>query len=305
MIPRYGLAGVTAFLVAALVLPIVHAVAVKCKLYDQPGELKIHERPIVRLGGIAIACGLIAGILFSGSRHDNWAMFLVALSLLWFVSLIDDLFGLAPITRFCAQTISALILWQAGWRIRLVGIAAVDAVIAILFVVLMVNSFNMLDGMDGLAAGVGIIIALGYIPICAHTGTNRGIVLAASLGGAALAFLILNFPPARIFMGDSGSTVLGFVLAAVTLNVVAGQTRAAMLPLIAPALFVAVPLADALFAIVRRLRNRRSPFVGDRSHFYDLLLKRGWSTRQVALFSYAVTGVLVMLGVLQSHLLHL
>ncbi|HWG58393.1 MAG TPA: MraY family glycosyltransferase [Candidatus Acidoferrales bacterium] len=300
MTDRYWIGALGAFGACTIALPIVQAAAARRKLYDQPGHLKIHDHPIVRLGGVGILLGLVVGVCAGRTGPgDSWSQYFAALGLLWLISFVDDVRGLSPLTRLVAQASSALLLWHAGWRFAVTGVPALDAVLTVLFVVLMVNSFNMLDGMDGLAAGIGLIIALGYIPLLAAAGEQGGVLLAAAFSGACAAFLVRNFPPARIYMGDCGSTVLGFVVASLSLSYASGA-RAGVWSLVIPVLFAAVPVCDAFCAILRRMKSKTSPFLGDRSHFYDLLLKRGWSARKVALVSYAVTFALVMIGFLQT-----
>lgn len=299
MTERDWIATLAAFGICTIALPIVQVIAERRKVYDQPGYLKIHDQPIVRLGGVGILLGLVAGVFAGGATSSgSWAQYFAALGLLWLISFVDDIRGLSPLVRLGAQTVSALLLWQAGWRLDLLGVPVLDGAITVFFVVLMINSFNMLDGMDGLAAGIGLIIALGYIPLLAGAGQRGGVLLAAAFIGAGGAFLMRNFPPARMYMGDCGSTVLGFVVASLSLSY-AGTARAGVWSLVIPLLFAALPMCDAFCAIARRVKRRTSPFLGDRGHFYDLLLKKGWSARKVALVSYAVTFALVMIGFLQ------
>jgi UDP-GlcNAc:undecaprenyl-phosphate/decaprenyl-phosphate GlcNAc-1-phosphate transferase len=160
-----------------------------------------------------------------------------------------------------------------------------------------VFAFNFLDGADGLAAGVTGVIALAYI---IFPGTALGVVgyaVAWSLLAACCGFLLFNFPPAKIFMGDSGSEVLGFSVAFLGLDFITAKApNAAATALLFPLLVAALPLADAFFAILRRLDSGRSPLLGDRRHFYDLLLERGWPARRVAIACYLLTALLAGLA---------
>ena len=160
-----------------------------------------------------------------------------------------------------------------------------------------VFAFNFLDGTDGLAAGVTATIASAYLLFPGAALGALGYALAWSLLGASAAFLLFNFPPAKIFMGDSGSSTLGFCVAFLGLDFVAAKSvNAAATALIFPLLVAALPLADALLAILRRLKSGRSPFQGDRRHFYDLLLAAGWTTRRVAITGYLLTALLAGLA---------
>ncbi|MFZ0523345.1 MAG: MraY family glycosyltransferase [Candidatus Acidiferrales bacterium] len=162
-----------------------------------------------------------------------------------------------------------------------------------------VFAFNFLDGADGLAAGVTSVIAFAYILFPGGALGPIGYALAWSLLGASAAFLVFNFPPAKIFMGDSGSSALGFSVSFLSLDFIASKganATAAPTALIFPLLVAALPLADAVFAILRRLESGRSPFQGDRRHFYDLLLAAGWAARRVAITCYLLTALLAGLA---------
>ncbi len=290
------IAGATALIVGIIMLPIIRAVAARLHLYDSSGPLKIHTQPIPRLGGAALTLALMAGMLVSGiSVFPSWATFSLALATIWATSLVDDLRGLSPRVRLAAQLGAAFLLWQSGWRLPISGSTALDLAATCLFVAIFVNAFNMLDGADGLAGGVAGIVALGYIVLFRGAVTSLGSVVAWSVLGSCMGFLLFNFPPAKIFMGDSGSTVLGFVIAFLGLDFYHSHNVPSP-RLLVPLVFAGLPLLDVLFAVLRRLRKGASPFAGDRRHFYDLLLQRGWSARRVAFCSYAATGVLVIVG---------
>lgn len=280
------------FAVGVTVLPVVRAAAERWQLYDPYGPLKIHTRPISRLGGLATLLALLAGTWVAGQQSLQ-ALYSAAM-LVWIIGILDDVRAVSPGLRLLVQAAAATLLWVSGLRIvSLPGFLGFIAVV--FFVLLVVNAFNMLDGADGLAAGVAAVIAAGYIFLTASAGTAVSAVLGWSLLGWCLSFLMFNFPPASIFMGDSGSTVLGLVIAYLGLDF-SCRSKTPGNHLLVAVLFAGVPLLDAILAVLRRVRGSASPFQGDRRHFYDLLLERGWSPAQVALCSYAVTGVLVGVG---------
>jgi UDP-GlcNAc:undecaprenyl-phosphate/decaprenyl-phosphate GlcNAc-1-phosphate transferase len=160
-----------------------------------------------------------------------------------------------------------------------------------------VRSFNFLDGADGLCAGVAGIIAAAYLIMPGFALSSLGSTVAWSLLGVSVGFLVSNFPPARIFMGDSGSTVLGFSAAFLAFDFCrANATTARGLALAFPILTAALPLLDGILAVLRRLHEKRSPLLGDRRHFYDLLLELNWSPRRVALTIYALTAAMCILA---------
>jgi UDP-GlcNAc:undecaprenyl-phosphate GlcNAc-1-phosphate transferase len=186
------------------------------------------------------------------------------------------------------------VLWCAGWQTDWFKAPMLDLAATCLVFAFFINAVNMLDGADGLAAGIAAIGAIGLI--IARGDSPSTLVMAGCLAAACTAMLLFNFPPASIFMGDSGSTLVGRLAGVLVLQTSPvepgfGQT----LPLLA---FFMLPLGDAGLAIVRRLRTRNSPLRGDRRHYYDLLLQRGWPIRSVLAVSYALTAVLVSTGLL-------
>jgi UDP-GlcNAc:undecaprenyl-phosphate GlcNAc-1-phosphate transferase len=283
-----------ALIPTVLVLPGLLYLAARFELYDSPGPLKVHNQAKPRLGGVAMLVGMLASASAAvWSGHPFSWTFLLALL---------DLYGLSPLVRLTAQVCAALLIWSAGSQVHVMVSPIRSALVAILFTVLFVNAFNMLDGSDGLAAGVAAIIASGYILVNVQANNSRDAAIACSLLGVTLGFLLFNFPPAKIFMGDSGSTMLGLIIAFLGLSLCRDQTY--LCPrLLIPLLFAALPLVDAMAAIVRRVRRKTSPFKGDREHAYDLFLQRGWSAGRVAFSCYLITTVLVALGVAASSIL--
>jgi UDP-GlcNAc:undecaprenyl-phosphate/decaprenyl-phosphate GlcNAc-1-phosphate transferase len=284
----------TSFCTTCAMLPIILRFARKHELYDPSGPLKIHTTPTPRLGGAAITAGLLAGTAVSAVGATGSVLVYFSLLLVWVAGLIDDLFGLSPSVRLIIQAAAGVLTWRAGWSVP-IGHAGWNLLATILFIVCFINALNMLDGADGLAAGVSSIIALGFILSTPSHFDAWGRALGFSFLASCISFLLFNFPPAKIFMGDSGSTVLGFVLAVLALNFYR-QRSANHVSVLVPLLFAGVPLLDAAFAIVRRLSRGISPFAGDREHSYDLLLKCGWSARKVAFALYALTAMLVTVG---------
>ncbi len=295
MKPIAILQGAAAFALTVLLLPLVIKLCRRWRVLDFPGPLKIHARPTPRLGGVAVAvaCGSI-GLLYNPRALGTEWPFFASLALIWTSGLIDDIRGLSPILRLAAQILAAILLWTAGWRVPVPFAGVLSLFVTALFVVAFVNSFNFMDGADGIVAGVGGVIAAAYavFPGGASNFFASGIafVLAGTCGG----LLVYNFPPAKIFCGDSGSTALGFLAAFLALDFWRSQPLTAPV-LLFPFLLSALPLLDAALAVIRRLRRRTSPFEGDRSHSYDLLLARGFSPVQVALLCYVV--VILLAGV--------
>jgi UDP-GlcNAc:undecaprenyl-phosphate GlcNAc-1-phosphate transferase len=286
----------TSFCTTCAMLPLILRFARKHELYDPSGPLKIHKVPTPRLGGVAIAAGLVAGTAVSAVGAVGSGMLCFALLLVWGAGFVDDLFGLSPSIRLIIQATAGGLVWLAGWSVP-IGHAGWNLLATVLFIVCFINAWNMLDGADGLAAGVSGIVAIGFISV-SLTSPNLdlwGRAMEFSLLGSCVSFLLFNFPPAQMFMGDSGSNVLGFVLSVLALNFYR-RTATNHASVLVPILFAGVPLLDAAFAVLRRLNRGLSPLAGDREHAYDLLLKRGWSVRKVAFALYAVTAMLVTVG---------
>lgn len=287
--------GLVAFGVCGMAVPACMALARRLFLYDFPGPLKIHQRPIPRVGGVAMMAGLAAAAIVAGPGVLRaHGLPVLAVVLVWSASLVDDVRNLAPLTRLAIHFVAGSLFWFGGLQVIWTGFRAADFLSTCLFVAFVVNSMNLLDGMDGIAAGTAAIASIGFLPLFASSGGSFPTALAAALLGVCGSFLLFNFPPARVFMGDSGSTLLGIVLALLMLEWMGTPTNS--LRLAPVAMFLGLPLADALAAILRRFRARNSPFEGDRAHFYDLLLRRGWSVRRILAWSYGTTALLVIAG---------
>jgi UDP-GlcNAc:undecaprenyl-phosphate/decaprenyl-phosphate GlcNAc-1-phosphate transferase len=278
-----------------MALPLLIRVATRWNLFDPPGPLKRHTRRISRIGGVAVASAYAVGILLSGMASGlRWI--LLALFILWLTGIVDDLRGLSPALRLVAQTVAASVLCLGyGFTLPWLGSSRFGWLITALFVVCLINAFNLLDGADGVAAGVAAVIAVGCLLYASHSPVSR--TSASALLGSCVGFLMFNFPPAKIFLGDSGSTSLGLIIAFTGLELHQSASIASGGILVLP-IFAGLPLLDLLLAIVRRVRMGRSPFLGDRRHFYDLLLQKGWSSRRVALATYAITTGFVLVGLL-------
>lgn len=285
--------GLIAFAVCACGLPFAGRIARRWRVYDVPGPLKVHEQPVPRIGGAAMMAGLAAAMIAAWVMHGAPLTVLGVFAAIWLVGLADDVKNLPSALRLVVHLGAGALLWWAGWRLHWTNFAAFDLLATCLFVALLINAMNLLDGLDGLAAGTAAIAAAGFIFLL-PSGLSLAGVVAWSLLGICVGMLLHNFPPARIFMGDSGSTLTGVLLAFLALDWVTLRPEAHSVAL--PLMFVALPVVDVALAMVRRLRGSASPFRGDRRHFYDLLRLRGWSLRSVLCASYGVTAALVAIG---------
>ncbi|MEO0647805.1 MAG: MraY family glycosyltransferase [Cyanobacteria bacterium J06650_10] len=301
------------FISAAVVLvltPIVRKAGLASGRVDMPGGRKVHSQPMVRLGGVSIFFGVLVALLLVWglggfisrdglpldpvSEYSVWGVTLGGLAF-FLIGLIDDLFGLSPISRLIMQASVASVAWWVGVDIRFLTIPFLgltqlpgwlSLIVTIFWLVGMANAINWIDGLDGLAAGVSGIAAVVMMIVSFSMGQPAAALIAAALAGGSLAFLKYNFNPAQIFMGDGGAYFIGFTLAGVgVIGLVKGVTTVAVL---LPSLTLAVPILDMSAVILLRLRQGLSPFVADKRHLHHRLLNAGFSHRFTVIFIYVL-----------------
>jgi len=299
---------------AALVLtPLVARIALKLGIVDRPGSRRIHSRSIPRMGGVAILLAmfgpiipvmLLSNAVGSAFReiHTRVIAMLAASVAMVLVGLVDDVRGLRARFKFLAQIAAAAVVCAFGIRIETVSVEGLFALhfgwlawpITILWIVSITNAVNLIDGLDGLAAGIAAV-ACGVIAVLAMSaGQTVMAVLMLALLGSLMGFVVFNFNPARIFMGDCGSMFVGFVLA--TTSVMCNVKSQTLVGLALPALALGVPIFDTLFSMLRRILERRSLFSPDRGHIHHRLLALGLRHRHVVLIMYGLTVLAAGLG---------
>jgi UDP-GlcNAc:undecaprenyl-phosphate GlcNAc-1-phosphate transferase len=285
---------VIAGVVVVLLTPAVGGMARRLGIVDLPGGRRINTLPVPRLGGLAIFLGmLVPALAFLHSGRENRGILLGA-TIAVIVGIIDDFRGLPWFAKLGGQLAAAGVavgfgIWVHRFTFPFVGIHALHAWVGIpvtvLWIVAIMNMFNFLDGLDGLAAGVAAISGLTFSVIALSLGKVDAAVLSAIVFGACVGFLRHNFYPARIFMGDSGALLLGFVLATVAVQ---GLLKtAASVALFFPLLVLAVPIVDTTFVVLRRIRHGEKVFEPDQSHIHHRFLRRGFSQRRAALTIWA------------------
>ncbi len=287
------------FLVTLVLTPVIKRVAINRGVLDYPGKvLKIHANPIPYLGGlaiwIAVMSGLVVGRLIRGNFGSEVAGIFLGGGLITLVGLWDDLKNIRPAWKLAGQLAAGLVLAGLNYKI---GYTFRD-ISTILWVFLCVvggaNAVNLIDGLDGLATGLSALMAAGFLVLFVWQGDSLGIMVSAALLGACLGFIPYNFHPASIFMGDSGSNYIGFLLAVMVLRV---SLQSAQLSLIIlPGFLMAYPIMDTLAAIIRRIKRRSSVFIGDRAHLYDRLFQKGFSQKEVAYISYGIEFTFILAG---------
>ena len=324
---EYALILVVVAAVTYLLTPLARRLALAVGAMAPVRDRDVHAVPTPRLGGPAIYVGLAAGMVLASRLPHLQTTFtdsrvpqavLLAGAIICAVGVVDDIWELDAVSKLAGQTAAAGVMVLAGVQLSYVpnplhahsfiALGQFGVPLTILLVVVTVNAVNFVDGLDGLAAGVVAIASLSFLAYSYQLAVIHGFdrltppaLIAATLTGACLGFLPHNFNPARIFMGDSGSMLLGLFLAAATTGIT-GQVDPsavrgldlfpALLPLLLPAAVLAIPLVDLLLAVVRRTRSGRSPFSPDKMHLHHRLLEIGHSQTRAVLIMYLWTALL-------------
>ena len=300
-----------AFIVAFCTTPIVRKIAFKIGAIDIPkDERRMHNKPIPRLGGLAIIIGFMVAVAFTLVSRvlDKGAFFedlkipglLAGSMIIVIVGVFDDIRPLKAWVKLTFQIIAALIVVLCGIRIEeisnpfapmgmtFLGILSIP--VTVIWIVGITNAINLIDGLDGLAAGVASIASLSLLFISIFDQQTAFVFLTAALAGAALGFLPFNFNPAKIFMGDTGSTFLGFALS--TISVMGLVKSYAAIAVAVPLLVLGLPIFDTAFAILRRLFNGKPIMQPDRGHLHHKLIDMGFTQKQTVIALYIVSAVL-------------
>jgi UDP-GlcNAc:undecaprenyl-phosphate GlcNAc-1-phosphate transferase len=318
--------------VTYLLTPVARSFALRCGAVAEPRDRDVHAIPTPRLGGLALYAGVCAGFLVASSLPALRRVFVysdveatvVAGGLIVLLGAVDDRWGIDALTKLAGQVLAAGVMVLIGLEVILLTLPGIGTVslgservlLTIGITLLTVNAINFVDGLDGLAAGVGAIAALAFFvfsygvasgALTGGLGQDRitsPTLIAVVLAGACLGFLPHNFNPARIFMGDSGSMLIGLMLSAAVISLT-GQvdfanlgrlgpsaTLPVLVPLLLPFAVLAVPVVDLLLAVVRRTRAGRSPFAPDKEHLHHRLMEIGHSHTRAVLVMYFWTALL-------------
>lgn len=303
-------AGIISFIISVVLIPLLIKLSIKFHWYDEIDDRKIHTGKISRLAGVAVfyssLIGLLIGMFLLSFRYNimkdvntgRLISFLVAYALVHNIGLVDDFINVKPRFKFIVQIVAALIIIIPDRSLSLLHIPFIGVTLdigifgyalAFIWIIGACNAVNLIDGMDGLSGGISAIAALFLSVIALAMGNELTAVIAFTLFGSLIGFLVFNFPPAKIFMGDSGALFLGFALA--TLPFLEINYHSDMTLIISVSVLF-VPVIDTLTSILRRLRRGQSPFYPDREHIHHKLLDRNFSTRQILLTLYLVGAVL-------------
>jgi UDP-GlcNAc:undecaprenyl-phosphate GlcNAc-1-phosphate transferase len=301
-----------AFIITFLAIPVVLQVAEKKKLYDVPDERKLHTRLVASLGGVGIFAGFILASLLSiqGQFNFEFQYFFAAAIVIFFLGLKDDLMILSASKKFIGQIIAASILIHLG-GIRLdsmYGLFGFEQVtegfglaLSYLTIIVIINSFNLIDGIDGLAASLGILTMLVFGSYFFAVDLQAYALLSFSMAGSLVAFMIFNHHPAKIFMGDSGSLMIGLVNAILVIKFInVAHEPSVAIPITSSVAIgfaiLIVPLLDTLRVFSIRILYGRSPFTPDRNHVHHLLLDRGLGHAAVTLICVSINFFFILLA---------
>jgi UDP-N-acetylmuramyl pentapeptide phosphotransferase/UDP-N-acetylglucosamine-1-phosphate transferase len=286
------------FAITFFTIPVIINIAKQKKLFDVPDERKIHTSQIAPLGGIAIFAGVVLSTLIAltFSQAAEFQYFIAAALVIFFLGLKDDILVISPLKKLVGQILAAsLIIHKGGIQLKslhgFLGLQELPEGMGLLLtyftIIIIINAFNLIDGVDGLAGSLGLMVALIFGSYFFAIGLMPYAILSFSLASALAAFLIFNFQPARIFMGDSGSLLVGMIsaiLAVKFINVAPGND---VMPLTSsPALgfsILLIPLLDTLRVFGIRVLNGKSPFYPDRNHIHHILLNKNLSHQSITL----------------------
>ena len=303
------------FLLTFIAIPKIIRVSYRKQLMDVPGNRSSHVRKVPRLGGVAIYFAIaVVSALFSPDMLFKIPFFSAALVLLFFIGLMDDLLVVAPRKKLIAQIISALMI-VVGSNVRihsffgLFGIYDLPYMVSVVFttliIVLIINSYNLIDGIDGLASGVGILISLCFVFIFFRLFDYSMGFLAIAVLGSLLAFLYFNMSEQhKIFMGDTGSMVVGYLIAFMAIKFIDLSSMPYVMIKSAPVVAIAiliVPLIDTLSVIIIRLMKKKSPFAADQNHIHHRVLRLGFSHVQTAVIICFSNVLLIIFAYIIRH----
>lgn len=281
------------FFISLSITPFIIKFAFILGAVDSPSKRKVHNRAMPRLGGLAIVLAFYVGVLLFIPESMYLKGVLVGSFIIAITGFLDDIFELNPKWKLMGQLLASFFVVSSGLYIKFMHIPFLGQVnigwwgipITFIWILVVTNSINLIDGLDGLAAGISIIV-LSTIVYLSLPGQNFVVQMSLIMIFAILGFLIYNFYPAKVFMGDIGSLFLGFIISVLSLLEFKNVT---LLSLLVPALILGVPLSDTFFAIVRRVINKKSISSADKSHLHHNILKLGFTHLQTVLIIYLIS----------------
>lgn len=294
----YLLLAFSALILAIGVTPLARYAALRLGVIDNPNARKIHAVPVPLLGGAAIYVSFLLVLIFFGDRFyvNQFVGIFVGATLMSLMGVVDDRWGLSSYAKLGGQLVAAGILVYSGVSVQLFG-GWLDVAITLVWVVGITNAMNLLDNMDGLSGGIAMIAAVFFLLLAAMSRQYLVGALAAALAGACAGFLIYNWNPAHIFMGDTGSLFLGFLLAAVAIKLRFPANSNTVTWLI-PVLVMAIPIFDTTLVFVARLRRGKNPLTTPgKDHLSHRLARLTGSRREAVLICYLIAGAVGLVAI--------
>ncbi len=295
---------ITTFISSLILVPLVKKIAHHIGAIDMPNERKVHKKPMPRLGGLAIFLSFLIGYIFFGEVTTQMISILIGGTLLIILGICDDIKPIKASYKFVGQVVAASVVVFYG-NIYLPSLSAFGLNIefynwgyplAILFIVSIINAINLIDGLDGLAGGTCSIffLTIFIIAFCLDRYRTLDVTLCLIMLGSTLGFLVYNFNPASIFMGDTGSMFLGFMISVIALL---GYKAATVTSLIIPIIILFLPILDTILAMIRRIIKGESIGTADKEHIHHQLLKLNKSTKKTVLIMYGINMICATISI--------
>jgi UDP-GlcNAc:undecaprenyl-phosphate/decaprenyl-phosphate GlcNAc-1-phosphate transferase len=293
------------FIVSVLVTPFVKKMAIKIGATDVPNSRKVHQKIMPRLGGLAIYISFILGFLILQPESPYKLPILLGSAVIIVTGILDDIFQLPAKWKLIGQLIAAAIVIFSGVNLEFINLPFGGTIefgifsipLTFLWIVGITNAINLIDGLDGLAAGVSSIGLITISGMAIIMGDTFVMSIGFILLGSTLGFLIYNFYPAKIFMGDTGALFLGYMIAVLSLL---GFKNITVISLIVPIIILGVPISDTFFAIIRRLIHNKPLSAPDKSHLHHCLLRLGYSHRKTVLLIYGMSALFSLAAIIFS-----
>ena len=292
------------FIFVVLLIPMIKKIAIKINAVDIPGGRRIHKKITPKLGGIGIFLGFLLGYMIFGTHSSIMNGILIGSFIIILIGVIDDITELGALPQFIGQLAAAcVVVFYGGLLIKdvsafglYIDFSILSYPLTIFFIVGCINCINLIDGLDGLSGGISSIyyLTIGIIAIIQGK-TGLDFVLAFTMLGSTLGFLVYNFNPASIFAGDCGSNFMGFMIAVIALL---GFKNVTMTSFIIPLIILAIPILDTLFALIRRFLKKQPLFEGDKFHLHHQFLNRNFTTKQTVLIIYVIDALFAFASIL-------
>lgn len=294
-----------AFFISVAGMPIIIRFAHRNGIVDKPNGRKIHIKPVPLMGGLAIFIGIVVPLVIFTKPDFRLISIVVSAAILAVLGMLDDIYNIEAKKKLVVQLLCALFVVISGVKVNISQYMTdnahlafiIDGLISVLWIIGIINAINLIDGVDGLAGGVSLIAALGFTFILGEKDFDHtAYIIALCVAGSMLGYLFYNFYPAKVFMGDMGSTLIGILLAVVGIAGLDVPDNSASIW--APIIILAVPIFDTGLAIIRRAVRKRSLFSADKEHLHHMFLKKGFSQRQTVFIFYIFAAVAALLGVI-------